>query len=282
MRLAAYDLGGPRDAAAPVALFAHATGFHGRVWEPTAAPLIGRYRCVAVDFRGQGASETPEGATLAWSGMADDIEAVCNSVLIRGHREVHGIGHSMGGAALVLAASRRPGLFRSLWLYEPAIVSPGVMSSGDGENPLAQGAARRRAAFASYDEAYANYAGKPPLNALHPEALHAYVRDGFSLRADGSVALRCPPATEAAVFMGGGTSGAFEVLSTLTAPVAVVAGRHEGFGPVGFVPSVLAQLSRGTLVERRHLGHFGPLEDPQGMARDIAGWIEAHRIEAHR
>ena len=44
-----------------------------------------------------------------------------------------------------------------------------------------------------------------------------------------------------------------------------------------FVPANLAQLPRGTLVERPHLGHFGPLEDPAGMARDIATWVEANR-----
>jgi hypothetical protein len=39
----------------------------------------------------------------------------------------------------------------------------------------------------------------------------------------------------------------------------------------------MAQLPRGTLIERRHLGHFGPLEDPPGMARDIAAWVEVNR-----
>ena len=89
--------------------------------------------------------------------------------------------------------------------------------------------------------------------------------------------LRCSPATEAEVFRGAGNNAAFEALSALDLPVALVAGRSDEYGPVTFVPANLAQLPRGTLVERRHLGHFGPLEDPPGMARDIADWVEANR-----
>jgi pimeloyl-ACP methyl ester carboxylesterase len=142
---------------------------------------------------------------------------------------------------------------------------------------MADAALRRRASFASSDEALANFARKAPLNELHPDALAAYVEGGFAPQADGSVILRCSPTTEAEVFRGAGNNEAFEALSQVDVPVALVAGRPDGFGPVTFVPANLAQLRRGTLVERPHLGHFGPLEDPAGMARDIAGWVEANR-----
>lgn len=311
--MALHDLGGPDDPAAPVLFFAHATGFHGRVWGPTAAPLTDRYRCLALDLRGHGVSETPDGASLQWTHMGDDVLAVLDAEGIGGYREVHGIGHSLGCAALVLAASRRPGILRSLWLYEPAIVGPRVAAASDvaappdvalprevaappdvaaardvaappgstapfgASNPMADAARRRRASFASYEEALANFAGKAPLNELHPDALAAYVTGGFAPRADGSVTLRCAPSTEAEVFAGAGNDEAFAALSMLDVPVALVAGRPDGFGPVTFVPTNLAQLRRGTLIERRHLGHFGPLEDPPGMARDIAAWVEANR-----
>jgi alpha-beta hydrolase superfamily lysophospholipase len=182
----------------------------------------------------------------------------------------------MGGATLVLAAARRPGLLRSLWLYEPVIAAPGVLPP-ESPNPMADAALRRRARFASRDDARANYASKPPLDRLHPDALRAYVEGGFAEEADGSVVLRCVPATEAAVFRGAAGSGAWEALPALALPVAVVTGRHEGAGAVALAPPALAQLAHGTLVERRHLGHFGPLEDPAGTARDIEAWVEANR-----
>jgi pimeloyl-ACP methyl ester carboxylesterase len=276
VRLAVHDLGGPDDPAAPVLLFSHATGFHGRVWEPLAASLSDRYRCLAIDYRGHGLSETPDDASLEWTHMGDDALAALESELVGPGRTLHGIGHSMGGAALVLAAARRPGSFRSLWLYEPVIVEPGLLPTPDGPNPMADGAGRRRNSFASFDEAIANYAAKPPLNELHPDALRAYVMGGFAAQDDGTVRLRCSPATEAAVFRGAAGSSAWDVLPNLQMPVAIVAGRDEPVGPVRFVAATVAALPRGTLVARPHLGHFGPLEDPPGMARDLVAWVEGN------
>jgi pimeloyl-ACP methyl ester carboxylesterase len=144
---------------------------------------------------------------------------------------------------------------------------------------MADAALRRRATFASYDEALANFARKAPMNELHPDALAAYVRGGFAPGTDGSVTLRCSPATEAEVFRGAGNNEAFAALSELDLPVALVAGRPDEYGPVTFVAANFAQLRRGTLIERRHLGHFGPLQDPSGMAVDIAAWVEANHSQ---
>jgi pimeloyl-ACP methyl ester carboxylesterase len=276
--VAVHDLGGPDDRAATVLLFSHATGFHGLVWSPVAASLTDRFRCLAVDYRGHGRSELPQDAGLGWSRMGDDVQAVLESDLVAGHRSVHGVGHSMGGAALVLAAARPSSPLRSLWLYEPVIVGPGVLPRSDAPNPLADGAARRRASFASYEEALSNFGAKPPLNQLRPDALEAYVQGGFVSEDDGRVTLRCSPATEAAVFREAGESGAWDVLPALDLPVAIVAGRHEGEGLVSsLAPPAFERLARGTLVERPHLGHFGPLEDPSGIAGDIAAWVESNQ-----
>jgi pimeloyl-ACP methyl ester carboxylesterase len=277
VQVAVHDLGGPEGPGAEVLLFSHATGFHGLGWRPLAEHLTDRYRCLALDYRGHGVTRTPQGASLAWSSMANDAIAVLEHIRRSSSRPVHGIGHSLGGAMLALAADRRPDWLRSLWLYEPVIVPAPVGAFGDGPNPLADGAARRRSSFASFDAALANFAGKSPLNQLDPAALRAYVDGGFALREDGTVELRCAPATEAAVFRGAAFSGVWSVLPTLHLPVAVVAGRTDSIGPVTFAEPTVAALPNATLVERRHLGHFGPLEDPSGMARDVHQWVAAVR-----
>jgi pimeloyl-ACP methyl ester carboxylesterase len=280
VRLALYDLGGPSAAATPVLLFSHATGLHGRVWEPMASFLRDRYRCLALDLRGHGLSELPPGAGVAWSGMADDVLAVVGDHLPVG--PLHGIGHSMGGAALVLAAAARPDAFRSLWLYEPVIVPPGDRPFFDSDNPMSEAASRRRDRFDSLDQAYENYRSKPPLEQLHPDALRAYVNGGFAPAPDGSVALRCRPSTEAEVFRGAATSSAWAAMVSLEIPVAIVRGRADPVGPAAFAPSIASALRRGTLIERPQYGHFGPLEDPAAMAADVADWVEGSSSLATR
>jgi len=276
VQVAVHDLGGPQDPGAPVLLFSHATGLHGRVWEPMASHLSTRFRCLAVDYRGHGVTETPEGTGFAWAGMGDDAVAVLDGGLIGPGRTVHGVGHSMGGAALVLAAGRRPRAFSSLWLYEPVIVPSGSAPPAGASNPMAEAAARRRASFPSLASAYDNFGSKPPLNELHHGALRAYVDGGFAPQADGTVSLRCRPRVEAAVFAEAADAGAWEVWTTLEVPVAVVAGRPDGFGPVMFVEALVGGLNRASLVERPDLGHFGPLQDPQGVAGDVEAWVDRH------
>jgi pimeloyl-ACP methyl ester carboxylesterase len=276
VRVAVHELGGSHTATTPVLLFSHATGLCGQVWQPMASYLADRYRCIALDVRGHGHSTLPEeGASLVWSAVADDVDAVLHEISAPG-TAIHGIGHSMGGAALALAAARRAGAFQSLWLYEPVIVPPGGLTSADGPNPMADGAARRRGRFGSRQEAYDNFAAKEPLNQLHPDALQAYVDGGFAIEPDGAVVLRCHPSTEAEVFRQALVSGAWDVVPELDLPVAVVAGRTAEFGPVAFAAAVVAALPMGVLIERPHLGHFGPLEHPKEMAQDVAEWVTAH------
>jgi pimeloyl-ACP methyl ester carboxylesterase len=180
----------------------------------------------------------------------------------------------MGGAALVLAAVRRPDAFRSLWLYEPAILP--AEGPPDGDNLMSEGAARRRDRFDSLDQAYDNYRSKAPLDQLHPDALRAYVDGGFAPEPDGSVLLRCRPSIEAEVFRQATASGAWAAVAALTIPAAVVVGRPEELGPGAFAPAIAAGLPQGTLVERPRLGHFGPLQDPAAMAEDVAYWVREH------
>jgi pimeloyl-ACP methyl ester carboxylesterase len=276
VRIVLRDLGGPSGGTStPVLLFSHATGFHGRVWEPMASSLCNQFRCVSLDLRGHGISEIPQGVGLEWSGMADDIVAALSSERFP-MGPLHGIGHSMGGAALVLAAVRRPDAFQSLWLYEPVIVPMDGWPLLVGDNPMSDAAARRRDRFDSLDQAYEHYRSKPPLDQLHPVALRAYVDGGFSPTPDGAVRLRCRPTIEAEVFRQAAASGAWDTVTSIGIPVAVVCGRPDGIGPGAFASTIAKALPEGALIERPDLGHFGPLQDPAAVAADVAVWVRAH------
>jgi pimeloyl-ACP methyl ester carboxylesterase len=140
-----------------------------------------------------------------------------------------------------------------------------------GPNPLAEGAARRRPVFDSYEAAYDNYRSKPPLAGLDPAALRAYVDFGFAQQDDGTVRIKCRPETEAAVFRMGFFNDAFAHLDKVTCPVTVATGRYaQGeMSPAGFAPVVADALPDGRLVSHPDLGHFGPLEAPATIAADI-------------
>ena len=119
-----------------------------------------------------------------------------------------GVGHSAGAAALLMAEAARPGTFRALYLWEP-VVMPVDPPMGPQDNPLTEGALKRRAVFPSREDAYANYASKPPFSQLHPDALRAYVDHGFADLPDGQVTLKCKPEDEALIYRMGSAHRAF-------------------------------------------------------------------------
>lgn len=249
-------------------LFCHATGFHGAVWEPLSDALGPDFQRWALDFRGHGASVVPPGDPLLWSTMADDVLTVVDDLGVAPGRLV-GVGHSLGGAALLLAEQNRPGTFAGLWLFEPIAPPPRAAASITGaNNPLADGAERRRPSFPSMADAVANYASKPPLNVARADALHAYVRHGFVAGEDGAVHLACRPADEARVFRGAGVPLVFARLGAVRCPVRVVCGVMDR-GPVAFAPDIAAALPQGDLERHDHLGHFGPLEAPAELASSV-------------
>lgn len=246
-------------------LLAHATGFHGYVWEPFAAALR-RFRAFAPDLRGHGDSTAPSDGQFDWEGFADDVLAVVDHLGLAGTAAV---GHSKGGAALLLAEQRRPGTFRALYLYEPVVIPPSEAVLNSGANPLAEGALRRRAEFPSRDAAYENFASKPPFSALDPRALRAYVVHGFEDVPDGGVRLKCEPEHESQVYRMGARHRAFEALSRVQCPVTVARGAEAPFGPAAFAAAIVERLPDGRLETFDHLGHFGPLEQPGELAAAV-------------
>lgn len=257
--LALHDFGGT---GAPL-LFSHATGFHGHCYAPLAHALTDRFHSWAVDYRGHGNSSPPagwDGESLDWRGCGDDAVLAAETVAPDGG--LLAFGHSMGGAALLMAAARRPELFRALVLFEPIVYpQPDPLPDPD-EFPLVIGARRRRARFESYDAAYENFAAKPPLGWFEPDALRHYVDHGFRPvvweEPEGEVELCCTPAFEAATFSGSMTNGAWELLPSVDIPVTVLSGKHEDDQPSRIAPLVAEALPNATFVPLPHMTHFGP------------------------
>lgn len=259
VELEVHDLGGD----GPDLLLCHATGFHGRVWEPLAARLDGHHRW-SVDLRAHGDSTTPTDRSLEWYGFADDILSVIDAL---GLDRPFGVGHSKGAASLLLAEQARPGTFRALYLFEPVVVPTEHVGQPSLDNPLSQGALRRRTRFASRDEAVANYAAKPPFSTLHPEVLRLYVDHGFVDDGDG-VTLKCDPADEAQVYAHGLAHHAFAALDTVDCPVTIAVGAEDTV-PAIFGRPIAAALPHGRLLTFGDLAHFGPLEAPEVIATSI-------------
>lgn len=257
----AHDHGG----SGPALVFCHATGFHGRYWDPICALLGDTYRCIALDLRGHGDSVIPDGLDLAWTGMANDVLAVIDHFELDA---VHAVGHSMGGCSIILAELIRPGTIIDGWLFEPIVV-PGDHEHypPDGRNALAESARRRRETFESREAAFQRYSSKPPFQHVDPVALRAYVDGGFRDQVDGTVILKCRGEIEAQVFEHSRTD-AYDRLSDVHAPLTI-AGSGDADFPATMAPAIAERLPNATFEYFGDLTHFAPLEDPARIAGAI-------------
>lgn len=245
-------------------VLAHATGFHGLVWQPVSAGLRPGFRCVAPDLRGHGESTPAPDGDYDWRGFAADVLAAVDGL---GLEQPAGIGHSSGATALLLAEQTRPGTFAALYCYEPVLVPADPPLGRDPDSWMAEACRRRRDRFASPDEALAHYARKPPLSALDPEVLRLYVAHGLEPDGRGGQRLRCRPDDEATVYEMATAHDGFGRLPAVACPVTLAYGAcSESFGR-GHAERLAERLPRGAVVELAGLGHFGPLQAPDAVAR---------------
>jgi pimeloyl-ACP methyl ester carboxylesterase len=237
------------------------------VFAPLASLLHEEFDCFALDERGHGDSGTPPGDDFDWHGFGRDVLATVDGL---GLTRPFGVGHSGGGAGLLLAEQARPGTFRSLYCFEPIVFPPtGPFPSSNGGNPLADSARRRREVFDSRQDAFDNYASKPPFDRLAPEVLRAYVDHGFADLKDGRVRLKCQGETEARVYENGLRHYAYDHLPEVRCPVTVACGAASDTYSVALVDALVERLPRARPEVVPGVGHFGPLEDPALLARSV-------------
>lgn len=124
--IAYSDTGPPPDhPEAATIVFGHGLLFSGWMFHAQIAVLSERYRCIALDWRGQG--DTPPAATGGYDmdTLTDDVVAVLEALKLS---SVHYVGLSMGGFVGLRLGARHGGLLRSLTLLD---------TSADPEEPAA-------------------------------------------------------------------------------------------------------------------------------------------------
>ena len=251
----------------PDLLVCHATGFHGLAYRPLAQSLKEHFTVWALDFRGHGSSGPAPGDDYAWSGMGADVAACAAAI---GAGQLYGFGHSMGGAALLLAERSQPQTFEGLFLYEPIVLPRGFFDAPNA-NPLAAGARNRREVFGSRAEALERYSSRSPLAVMRADALAAYVEGGFVDLGDGRVRLACSAETEARTFEASGGLPTEEATS-ISVPATVAAGTvvTAASNPGVFASAIAEALPQGRFLSFENLSHFGPLEAPGVVAAAAA------------
>lgn len=118
VRLSCRDWGG--SGSGPPVVLLHGLAGHAGEWDDLAQVLSPRHRVVAVDQRGQGASERHP-SDVSRAAYVADVVAVGDQLGL--HRPVL-VGQSLGGHTAMLTAAAHPDLVRALFLVEAGAGGP--------------------------------------------------------------------------------------------------------------------------------------------------------------
>lgn len=263
----------------PPLLFAHATGFHARVWDQVIAHLPDHH-AYAVDMRGHGRSSKPVSPeAYRWSLAGEDIAALAIALGLNG---VIGIGHSWGGFAMAYAAAHtatsHPGLFSRLILLDPVILHEPAYELG--VLPIEHFASKRRAQWNSPQEMIDRFKDRPPFQTWTAESLRDYCEYGLLPLDDSEgFTLACPPSVESSIYPRATETNIYPELGKIDIPVLIVRlSERMAFAPTDFQgtptnPELVRWLKQGRDMQLKGLTHFAPMEDPAGIAGIIHDFI---------
>lgn len=256
----------------PTLLFVHATGFHARVWDQVVRRLPGRH-VVALEQRGHGRSQALP--FDSWEVFGRDLAAAAQAL---GLQRAVGIGHSMGGHALVQGAAFAPECFGQLVLIDPVLQSPQRYHQPPVPVHLLPPVAKRKSRFASVDEMVERFADRLPYAVFDRQALRDYCAHALVPADDGDgLQLACAPAFEAQVYAAGRLNlGVYASIRALQVPVLVVRAMLPDpaatqFNPLSSVtwPGIADEFRQGREVFLPEHGHLVPMQDPALVARLI-------------
>ncbi len=249
-------------------VFVHATGFHKEMWAPVVAVLRAsgvEATLVSVDMRGHGESGKP--AALSWWDYGRDVAAVMEALGTGG--AAVGVGHSMGGGAILGAEILGPGTFDGIVLADPAAMSQEFLDEQERRfgNPWADGAVRRRSRYASFEEALDNFRSKDVFSGWVDGAVELYAAHGLE-EAEGGVVLRCSPAWEATTFSCSDMVEVWPRIPEVACPITLVTGQHSVTHEPDHARSSAIHL-RARHVRLPGIGHFIPMEAPDWTAIEV-------------
>ncbi|MGH3711869.1 MAG: alpha/beta fold hydrolase [Micromonosporaceae bacterium] len=264
MRINGATLQVSDEGSGPPVVFGHGLLWTGEMFRPQIDALRDRYRCITVDWRGQGGSEvTPAGYDM--DALTGDLVGVFDALELE---SAHYVGLSMGGFIGMRLAARHPERVRSLSLLD---------TSAGPEDPDKVVRYRLLALI------YKLFGPRPvagqvmkvmfgstfltdPARAARREELRQEL-----LRKDRTGAVR---ATYGVIER----PEVYDLLPAITAPTLVLVGEEDVATPPAKAERIHADIVGSTLVRVPRAGHTSTLEEPEA----VTAALEAHLDKAER
>ena len=244
----------------PRLVFAHANGFPGMSYRSLLAPLAEQFDLHPLDRLGHH-PEYP--VNHNWANLVDELLAQLPDT----ESPVFGVGHSLGGTLMAMAAAKAPERFRGVVMLDPplmlgtdALVMKAAKRFGFIDRITPAGKTLGRRTVWPGREAMAIYLRRRGLfRQFTHEALNDYIEAGTRVLDDGRAELTFDPAVEVEIFRHL-PDHLTRLLRRLSVPVTLVAGEGSDL----LTASRIKRLKRhGLPIEQVPGSHMFPMEFPE-------------------
>lgn len=181
-------------------LIAHANGYSAGCYRYYIENLKNQFRVLALDFSGHGKSESTLNFS-SWYFFRDQILYLLEKELSPQEKAI-GIGHSLGGASMLLSIKKKPNYFLKVIALDPVVLNIHIsLLAKLIENPLAKAAKSRRKTFQSIQLIERAYRKFPAFSNWDEEIWKDYLKSCVRSTGNGKeVELCCDPILEAKIF----------------------------------------------------------------------------------
>lgn len=255
------DTGSPADRPdAPTVVLGHGLLFSGWMFQAQVEALRSDYRCITIDWRGQGDSP-PAKTGYDMDTLAGDAIAVLEQVV---GEPVHYVGLSMGGFVGQRIAARRPELLRSLTLIDTS-----------AEPEASWPAIKYRLLATAY-----RYVGVGPMRrsvvkemfgpTFRTEARHRATIDEWI-----AMLSRCDRnGIRRAVLGVADRAGVTDEIGAITAPTLVLVGEHDHPTPPAQSRRIAELIPGARLEIVADSGHSSTIEQPEAVTALIRSFLD--------
>jgi pimeloyl-ACP methyl ester carboxylesterase len=266
----------------PTVLICHGGAFHGRCYDRIINEALAGYHVIALDFRGHGRSQKhPPPYPFPWFGE-DLLQFI--ELLNLSKTNLLGIGHSLGGHALIFASTiaSRP-LFQSLLLLDPAIYAPHFYTIVDRNMQIDSIVLRRKCQWSSIEDMISYMETRQALSKWPKDI----IRDYCTYALDENFQLACTPEQELSLYIASIESNAniYQLIkeskyinnisiTIVRASTGLVPDKY-GIPPTAIDLVTYFKKSRDTQLE--NAGHLFPMEQPEITIGFVKEFIEDYK-----
>lgn len=248
--------------------FAHANAYPPECYDAFLKEISDNHLIKAIHHRPLWPESNPL-LLRSWHQFSDDLITFFDQQNIR---NVHGLGHSLGAVASLIAASKKHGLFKSLFLIDPVLFGklpfsllPFLpISIKKRFIPIAQLALKRTDSWADEEELFMSYRSKKIFSRYSDQAIRDFFRGGTVKKSDGKYHLRYSKEWEAQTYAT--ATYVMDLFKKVSVPITIVRASETNVISEKNWSILKSNYSNIHCIDFEDASHLLPFEYPKQLA----------------